>query len=206
MLRASVACAQHEIWSGNFFYHRDRFSLGRRTTSIRRFSTLVGALGFTLMLALGTVASSTLAAESGNKDNVHLCQQGGWANFQSALSLGEPFENQGECVSSGAQNGKIVPASMDLHLVDGLISPDGKVAGAGFEPETAFAINVEYFVGETSHGSGWWYATSDTSGSFLSDPVWLYCIVYPTSVVVSIYENSDIVASKTFDPDCTYGS
>jgi hypothetical protein len=55
-----------------------------------------------LVLALG--AASALA-DGGNSDNAQLCQKNGWASL--VRSDGTAFENQGGCVSYGAQGGTL---------------------------------------------------------------------------------------------------
>ena len=57
-----------------------------------------------VVLALGALtlgAGPAAAAQGGNDDTAHACQQGGWANLTDPAT-GQPFTSQGACVSSGA--------------------------------------------------------------------------------------------------------
>jgi hypothetical protein len=52
---------------------------------------------------VGVVAAGpAVAANGGNSDNAHACQQGGHQNRFEA-ETGKPFKNAGDCVSYGAQ-------------------------------------------------------------------------------------------------------
>ena len=55
-------------------------------------------------LVLGVGAAAALADE-GNSENAQLCQKNGWATL--ARSDGTAFDNQGDCVSYGAQGGTL---------------------------------------------------------------------------------------------------
>src|SRR5215471_2856388 len=55
-----------------------------------------------LVLGVGT---ATALADGGNSENAQLCQKNGWATL--ARSDGTAFNNQGDCVSYGAQGGTL---------------------------------------------------------------------------------------------------
>jgi hypothetical protein len=62
-------------------------------------TALVLCAGLALAVGVGT------ATAGGNSDVAHACQQGGWQNYVRADGTG--FNNQGECVSYGAQGGSL---------------------------------------------------------------------------------------------------
>jgi hypothetical protein len=64
-----------------------------------KYLFVVGALA----VVVGVVAAGPAgAANGGNSDNAHACQQGGHQNRFEA-ETGKPFKNAGDCVSYGAQ-------------------------------------------------------------------------------------------------------
>ena len=153
---------------------------------MRRFITLVGALGLTLMLALGTVASPTFATESGNGDNAHLCQQGGWAYAEPAEAPGSRFSSQADCVVYGAQGGSIVYVGPDIALVDGYLPGFHAIAGTGFAADMVYTVRWEGYVTNQGASGGSSPAESDANGSFTTQATWGFCGSNLTSIIVSV--------------------
>jgi hypothetical protein len=84
-----------------------------RKTLVRWSAPAVGAL--LVALSVGLVApAAAMAANGGNSDAAHACQQGGWQGLEA--SDGTDFTNTGDCVSYAAQGGTLVPSAPNLSL------------------------------------------------------------------------------------------
>ena len=103
---------------------------------LRRPGVILLALLATLAAAL-VFAGGALAAKGGNSGNAKLCQKGGWQTLMD--SSAQPFPNQDECVSYGAQGGAIYAlARLQVELCanqpfDGICV---STSGFGLEPTT----------------------------------------------------------------------
>jgi hypothetical protein len=74
---------------------------------MRRYFLLAAAAALTAVLPIG--AATATAAGGGNSANAKLCQKGGWMNL--VRSDQTSFNNQGACVSYGAQGGSLLAAA-----------------------------------------------------------------------------------------------
>ena len=54
-------------------------------------------------------ASGTAAADTGNSENAHLCQKGGWMDLVTLD--GQGFSNAGDCTNYAARGGTLMPAN-----------------------------------------------------------------------------------------------
>ncbi len=77
--------------------------MNRSTT---RWSSVV--VGWLALVVLFAAVGGTAAADTGNSQNAHLCQDG-W--MELATSDGEGFTNVGDCVSYAARGGTLSPAN-----------------------------------------------------------------------------------------------
>ena len=94
-----------------------------------------------VVLALGALtlgAGPAAAAQGGNDDTAHACQQGGWANLTDPAT-GQPFTSQGACVSSGAHGNPPLSASLVASNELGCGGTCwGRITGTGLQPGAGF--------------------------------------------------------------------
>ena len=95
---------------------------------MRVWTTLI--VSITVALAVG-VASATA---NGNSENAKLCQKGGWKTL--GTSDGQPFVDQGACVSYAAQGGTLTPLP-DLKLAVDSCVLSGTTVNCSFRARVA---------------------------------------------------------------------
>lgn len=80
------------------------------------------AIAFAALVVAGVTAAPALADQGGNSDAAHACQHDGWQTMDDPAT-GQPFTNQGDCVSSAAHS---TGASL---VVTATVSGDGRAWG-----------------------------------------------------------------------------
>jgi hypothetical protein len=80
---------------------------------------LIGLLAALVLLALGSLGASALLASTAAQppDPTDRCRNGGFANYIDP-STGQPFRNQGECISFVTQGGTLSPTMPPASLPD----------------------------------------------------------------------------------------
>lgn len=142
---------------------------------IRR--TLV-LLVIVVSLSLAAPWAATLAKPGGgNSANANACQKGGWATLARQESPTVAFQNQGECVSYGAQGGTLVPISTPTPTVSISFDPTNdarfclvQVDLQGFARNAAYTVVITVdFQGPGSELQG--TLTTDDTGAASGYPI-----------------------------------
>ena len=91
------------------------------------------------LIVVAVAAGPAAAAPGSNSDAAHACQHDGWKTMVDPAT-GQPFKNQGDCVSSAAHSG---PASL---VVTDTVSANGLgwgfVIGSGLAPNSFFGAGA----------------------------------------------------------------
>jgi hypothetical protein len=97
------------------------------------------------LAALGLTAGPAAAAQGGNSDTAHACQQGGWQSLTDPAT-GQPFTSQGACVSSGAHGNP--PVSTSLVATQEIECGGacwGTIVGTGLQPGSEYSYGASFF-------------------------------------------------------------
>ena len=118
--------------------------------------------GTLAVAACGVAAGPAVAANGGNNDNAHACQQGGHESLFEA-GTGNPFKNAGDCASHGGRGGTLRLLEIDpSRRTCDPVTTDicwGTIEGSGLGANTPWAVHV---VGMTEL---WMTGNADANGN-----------------------------------------
>lgn len=163
---------------------------------------------FASLVFLGALLMPVGASAQGNSEAAHLCQNGGFLNYDSGN--GVPFKNTGQCVRYAAQGGELVP----------VVTPDPVVAVSfkdspyqnytctpvahltHFEPNTTYTVQQYIIRGQyTRYYPSFEVTTNETgSGTGFPEAFGIFS-PHPTTFQMSV---GDVVSDPYTGPIACY--